>query len=178
MLDGDFPGGPVVENLPCNARDTGSIPDLGRSHMPWGSWADGPQLRSPHSGPCEPQLLKPVYPRACAPQQERSLQWEACVPQLENSPHSLKLEKACLQQEDPAQSKIKKKKASWALLCEELARTSWWLTHVWLLAHCLGFSPHWPLHVGLLEWTHNMAASFSQCGWLENKEEAMVPPVP
>ena len=37
MLDGDFPGGPVVENLPCNARDTGSIPDLGRSHMPWGS---------------------------------------------------------------------------------------------------------------------------------------------
>ena len=29
-----FPGGSVVKNLPANARDTGLIPDLGRSHMP------------------------------------------------------------------------------------------------------------------------------------------------
>ena len=29
-----FPGGPVVKNLPCNARDTSSIPGLGRYHMP------------------------------------------------------------------------------------------------------------------------------------------------
>ena len=29
-----FPGGPVVENLPANAGDTGSSPGLGRSHMP------------------------------------------------------------------------------------------------------------------------------------------------
>ena len=29
-----FPGGAVVENLPANARDTGSRPGLGRSHMP------------------------------------------------------------------------------------------------------------------------------------------------
>ena len=28
-----FPGGSVVENLPANAGDTGSSPDLGRSHM-------------------------------------------------------------------------------------------------------------------------------------------------
>ena len=28
-----FPGGSVVQNLPANAGDTGSIPDLGRSHM-------------------------------------------------------------------------------------------------------------------------------------------------
>jgi len=28
-----FPGGPGVKNQPCNARDTGSIPGLGRSHM-------------------------------------------------------------------------------------------------------------------------------------------------
>ena len=28
-----FHGGPVVRNLPCNARDEGSIPALGRSHM-------------------------------------------------------------------------------------------------------------------------------------------------
>ena len=28
-----FPGGTVVENLPANARDMGSSPGLGRSHM-------------------------------------------------------------------------------------------------------------------------------------------------
>ena len=30
-----FPGSPVAENLPCNARDTSSSPDFRRSHMPW-----------------------------------------------------------------------------------------------------------------------------------------------
>ena len=29
-----FPGGAVVKNLPAKAGDTGSIPGLGRSHMP------------------------------------------------------------------------------------------------------------------------------------------------
>ena len=33
----DFPGGTVVKNLPANAGDMGSIPGLGRSHMPWSS---------------------------------------------------------------------------------------------------------------------------------------------
>ena len=33
----DFPGGAVVKNPPANAGDTGSIPGLGRSHMPWSS---------------------------------------------------------------------------------------------------------------------------------------------
>ena len=28
-------GGTVDKNLPCNAGDTGSIPVLGRFHMPW-----------------------------------------------------------------------------------------------------------------------------------------------
>jgi len=32
-----FPAGPAVKNLPCNARDNGSIPGMGRSHMPWGT---------------------------------------------------------------------------------------------------------------------------------------------
>ena len=31
----DFPDDPVVKSLPCNAEDTGSILDVGRSHMPW-----------------------------------------------------------------------------------------------------------------------------------------------
>ena len=29
-----FPGGSVVKNLPASAGDMGSMPDLGRSHMP------------------------------------------------------------------------------------------------------------------------------------------------
>ena len=29
-----LPGGPVIENLPANAGDMGSIPGLGRSNMP------------------------------------------------------------------------------------------------------------------------------------------------
>ena len=29
MTDRDFPGGPVVKNLPCNAGDVGSIPGQG-----------------------------------------------------------------------------------------------------------------------------------------------------
>ena len=41
-----FPGGAVVENLPANAGDMGSSPGLGRSHMPWSSWAHEPQLLS------------------------------------------------------------------------------------------------------------------------------------
>ena len=32
----DFPNGLVVKNVPANARDTGSIPGPGRSHMPAG----------------------------------------------------------------------------------------------------------------------------------------------
>ena len=33
----DFPGGPMVKNLPANAGDTGLISGPGRSHMPWGN---------------------------------------------------------------------------------------------------------------------------------------------
>ena len=33
-LNGDFLSGAVVKNPPANAGDTGSIPGLGRSHMP------------------------------------------------------------------------------------------------------------------------------------------------
>ena len=41
-----FPGGAVVENLPANAGHTGSNPGLGRSRMPWSSWAREPRLLS------------------------------------------------------------------------------------------------------------------------------------
>ena len=39
-VSGDFPGGPVVKNLPSDAGDMGWIPGQGtkiRFHMPWGN---------------------------------------------------------------------------------------------------------------------------------------------
>ena len=41
-----FLGGSVVKNLPANVRNRGSIPDPGRSHMPWSNKAHAPQLSS------------------------------------------------------------------------------------------------------------------------------------
>ena len=58
----DFPGSPVVKNLPASGGGMGSIPGPGRFHMWWG-----------HLSPCtttaEPMCLKPVL---C--QQEKLLQ--------------------------------------------------------------------------------------------------------
>ena len=58
--NGVFPGDPVVMNLPCNVRDTGSAPGLGTkiSHT-----------KPEHSGARLLQLLKPACSRACAPQE-------------------------------------------------------------------------------------------------------------
>ena len=41
-----FPGGTVGENPPANVWDTGSIPGLGRFHMPQTTKAHVPQLLS------------------------------------------------------------------------------------------------------------------------------------
>ena len=91
-----FPGGPVVKNLPCNARDTalGLITGLGRSHVLWGNWAHVPQLMSLHSEACELKLLSPhttaagaCVPGACAPQ-EKPQQQETQALQLEELPLS------------------------------------------------------------------------------------------
>ena len=65
----DFPGGPVVKNLPANAGDTGSISGQGGSHMPWSNQACAPQLLSPCA-----LTTGAITPRACAPQQEKPLQ--------------------------------------------------------------------------------------------------------
>ena len=35
VKQGGFPGGAAVKNPPANSGDTGSIPGLGRSQMPW-----------------------------------------------------------------------------------------------------------------------------------------------
>ena len=42
----DFPGGPLVKNLPANAEDMSSVPGLGRSPMP----------QSPHATTTEPRI--------------------------------------------------------------------------------------------------------------------------
>ena len=77
----DFPGGTVVKNPPANAGDTGSIPGLGRFHMPQSNSARVPQLLNLCSRALEPQLLSPRATtteahahRAHAPQQEKPLQ--------------------------------------------------------------------------------------------------------
>ena len=57
-LDSGFSGGSVVKNLPANARDTGSIPGLGRSDMLQNNKARVLQLSLP-SRAWEPQILSP-----------------------------------------------------------------------------------------------------------------------
>ena len=54
-----FLGGSVVKNLPANAGDTCSIPDLERPHMPWRNSAHAPQLLKLWSRTSELQLLSP-----------------------------------------------------------------------------------------------------------------------
>ena len=49
----DFPGGAVGKNPPANAGDTGSIPVLGRYHMPQRNWARVPPLPSPSAATTE-----------------------------------------------------------------------------------------------------------------------------
>ena len=66
----DFPSGTVDKNLPANARDTGSIPELGKSHTPQSNSACAPQpLRPAHVRAHEPQLLRlqATTTEACAP---------------------------------------------------------------------------------------------------------------
>ena len=65
----DFPGNPVVKNLPANAGDAGSVSGQGRSHMQWSNQACAPQLLSPYV-----LTTGAITPRACAPQQEKPLQ--------------------------------------------------------------------------------------------------------
>ena len=55
------PGGPVVRNPPCKAEDIGSIPGLGRSHMPWAT--------------------KPMCHKCPSAQSPCSTAREACLPQ-------------------------------------------------------------------------------------------------
>ena len=52
----DFPGGPVVKNLPANAGDTGLIPGQGRRRVPRSS--EAPRCRSCSAWALEPSNRK------------------------------------------------------------------------------------------------------------------------
>lgn len=54
-----MPVGSVLKNLPANAGDRDSIPDLVRSHMPQSNYALVPQLLSLRSRAEKPQSLRP-----------------------------------------------------------------------------------------------------------------------
>ena len=86
----DFPGSPVVKNLPANAGDMGLIPGPGNKipHVR-GNWA------------CEPQILKPRSPRALALQQEKPPWRKGHAAQPERSFSSWQLEKAHMEQWRP-----------------------------------------------------------------------------
>ena len=53
-MNGDFPGGSVVKNLPANAGNTGSIPGPERPHMSWDNESLAPQLLISYA--LEPEL--------------------------------------------------------------------------------------------------------------------------
>ena len=88
----------MVENLPANAGDMGSIPGLGRSPVLWDNIARVPQLPSLRSRAGGLQLLRFAGSRAYAlqekrpPREARTLQLEGnpCSPQLENARAAMK----------------------------------------------------------------------------------------
>ena len=77
-----FPGGPVVKNPHCSTRDIGSIPGLGRFHMPLSKEARAPQLLSPcdettvHLEPVLPWEATTINPHTTRKTNPCSLQWE------------------------------------------------------------------------------------------------------
>ena len=104
------PGGSVLKkkkkkNPPANEGDTGSIPDLGRSHMPWNNQADGSQLLSLRSREGELERLSPPELEPVLCQERGCRQPDAPDWQLERSPRLLQLEKSPCSSEDPAQPK-------------------------------------------------------------------------
>ena len=74
----DFPGGPLIQNSPANAGDTVWILGLGRSLMPWGSWACVPQLLSRALGPVRAATEARVL-RARGLKQERPPPGDPCT---------------------------------------------------------------------------------------------------
>ena len=87
-----FPGGAVVENLPANARDTGSSPGLGRSHVPQSNWAR------------EPLLLSLRVWSLCSATREAATVRGPC-PAMKSGPRLPQLERALAQKQRPNTAK-------------------------------------------------------------------------
>ena len=101
----DFPSGPVVKNLPCNAGNMGLMPGL-RTKIPHAAGQANPyepQLLILDSRASELQLNPHIaateanMPRADAQQLEKPPQ--SLHSAVRSSPHSPQLEKACMQQQ-------------------------------------------------------------------------------
>ena len=95
MIIWGFPGGLMVKKPLCNARDTSSIPDPGRSHMPRSKWAHAPQLLSLCSKAQELELLRPMYPEPTLPNKrshcnEKLVNWNQEEPLRAASRESLR----------------------------------------------------------------------------------------
>ena len=78
----------MVENLPANAGDMGSIPGLGRSHMPWSNRAH------------EPQLLSLCVWSLCSATREAAIVRGLCTA-MKSGPRLPQLEKALAQKRRP-----------------------------------------------------------------------------
>ena len=94
LLLSGFPGGAVVESLPANAGDMGSIPGLGRSHM----------LRS--NRVCEPQLLSLRVWSLCSATREAAIV-RGPRTAMKSGPRLLQLEKTLAQKRRPNTDKNK-----------------------------------------------------------------------
>ena len=104
--DQGFPGGSVVKNPPANAGDTGSVPNLGRSHMP--------RQLNPCFTIAEPVLLSPgtttseaghLEPLLCS---KRSHRDEKQSPSTREQPLFSATRGSPYSNEDPAQPKVRK----------------------------------------------------------------------
>ena len=78
----------MVEKLPANAVNTGSSPDLGRSHVPRSSWAR------------EPQLLSLRVWSLCSATREAAIM-RGLRTAMKSGPHLPQLEKALAQKRRP-----------------------------------------------------------------------------
>ena len=108
-----FSGGPVVKNLPCNAGDTGSIPDPRWSHMPWGN--------RPMCHNCQAyvlRLLKPSRPRTHSATREAAAMRNSYTAAREYPPPL-----AATRESSPASTKTQQAKNKWI-------KKAVWLTYI------------------------------------------------
>ena len=97
-----------MKTLPDNGGEAGSIPDLGRSHMPWSNYARAPQLLSLCSLDREPQLLKSMYlePVLCSKRSQHNEKPVHHNQRVDPTRHNWR--KSLSSNKDPAQPKINK----------------------------------------------------------------------